>query len=269
MSRTTTIAATVLTLAAALATPTAHAASASVGAVRHREATAFEVTARITHRRDLVVAGGSVTIRGHVSPDAAGEDVVLQQRQGSQRRWRPSGTGTVRRNGTFVLTDRVTTGGHRSYRVLKRASDGNARGVSDTMYVAVWAYEPLTSRPAGATSGVTLGAATYVGTDLYGSSIVLTTPGTSGYVEYTLGDECLTLAATDALTDDSETGAYGSASITVDGVQAMHHDLGTGLIGSYNVAVVDAFRIRIDLQASASPAGRSVVASPYVMCLDD
>ena len=267
MSRSTIAAAALAALVplTALTVPTASVASAPDDA--DAAAAPYKVVARID-KSEVVANDGTVKIRGRVSPKAAGEKVILQQRRGNQRRWRLSGTGRVRESGFFVLKDEPTTGGHRSYRVVKPASDGYAKGVSNEMHVAVWAYELLTSRPAGVNSGVSLGSTTYVATDARSSSVVLTNHGGSGYVEYTLGGECRSLSATNALTDDSATGAVGNLTVSVDGSPRVTHDLTTGDVVPYTIDVTDAFRVRLDLRASASPAGKAVVATPVVLCLD-
>ena len=259
---------TVLAPAFALTAPTA-SASAPASADSRAAAAPYTVTARI-NRSEVVAGEEKVRITGRVKPLAAGETVVLQQRKDGRNRWTKSGTAKVKANGTFVLKDDPSTAGIRFYRVVKPASDGFKAGRSGELELAVWAWGRLTNRSSGATFGISRGTSPQFGTESYPSSLSTTTPGTAGYIEYTLGKKCRSLRATYALTDDSATGATGSVAVLVDGVTKANHALGTGVIvRDHVVDVTDAFRIRFNATASASPIGTAAVGTPEVLCLDD
>lgn len=259
---------------AALAVPrasTAAAASSSTttGADQRRvPAPAVEIEATI-NRRELT-AGEFVKVRGRVTPKAAGQKVILQQRLSGQRRWRESGVAKVKPTGRVVVLDQASTPGHRSYRLLMPATEAFGRSVSNEVWTAVWGWRSLTlSYAEGARSGVDTDVAPVISTNMRPSSIVLTSSGTTGFVEYTVGRECRALMGTYALTDESETGATGTVTVTVDGRPVVTHGMGTGTIQEFHtVDITNAFRIRFDLEASATPAGRAAVASPSVLCLD-
>lgn len=254
----------VLAPAMALTTPAATADSAADG----RAAAPYQVTAKID-KADVVAGEDTVRVVGRVKPAAAGQKVVLQQRQDGRNRWTKSGTAKVRSTGRFVLKDDPSTAGVRYYRVLKPAGNGRSAGKSAELRLSVWAWGKLAHRAPGANAGMVRSTTTYFGTDAYSSSLATQTAGTPGHIEYTLGDKCRTLRATYALTDDSATGASGTVAVTVDGAVKATHQLGTGVIVKDHVVdVTDAFRIRFDATATATPAGTAAVGSPEVLCLD-
>ena len=230
-----------------------------------RQATTYKVTAKI-NKSDVVAREDTVKIKGRVKPKAAGQKVTLQQRREGRKKWVKSGTAKIKNNGTYVLKDKPSVAGVRYYRVLKPAADGIKAGKSKEMQLNVWGWQRLAYRSPGANLGVDLNAYTQFGTDSYPASIVQKTPGTAGFVEYTLGKKCRTLRATYALTDDSTTGSTGSVAVRVDGVLRDTHTLTTGtIVTDFETVVTNAFRIRFDL---ASAAGKAAIGSPEVLCLD-
>jgi hypothetical protein len=246
--------------------PVVTAAPAPAPAV-HKSAAAFKVIATID-KTEVVAGEDTVRITGRVRPRAAGEKVVLQQRLDGSNRWTKSGKATIKPSGRYVLKDDPSRAGVRSYRVLKPASDGLKAATSRELRLDVWGWEHLTWRAVGANAGIAVGAYTTIGTLGYDDSLVLQTAGRTGYVEYTLGKKCRSLRATYALTDDSATGASGSVTISVDGTLVKVHPFATGTIVLGDVIdVSDAFRVRFDLVGSATPAGKSAVATPEVLCL--
>jgi hypothetical protein len=242
----------------ALTAPT-YAAPAKAGA--------YTVTAKINK---TVAIGKETTIkvRGRVTPKAAGQKVVLQQRVGSKKAWKATGTSTVKRDGTYLLKDDPSTAGTRQYRVVKPASDGFAKGFSDTLAVEVYRWGKLAHRVAGpqvnlATAGVN------IGTEYFGSSLINLEAGKAASVEYTLGRKCLELRATYALTDESATGSSGAISVTTDGVVRASHPLAVGtVVEDETLDVSDTFRIKFDLSTTGAPAPASwaAVATPEVLC---
>ncbi|NPC45019.1 hypothetical protein [Nocardioides sp. zg-1230] len=256
--------------AAALAlvspTPIASATPAADPGVRSAAQT-YKVMASI-NKSEVVAGEDTVRITGKVKPRTAGQKVFLQQRPEGSNRWRKSGTAKIKSSGRFVLEDEPSRPGVRFYRVLKPTADGIKGGTSRELQLDVWGWQPLSWRAYGANSGVTIGTGTYIGAEYFGSNLVLQTPGTPGYVEYTLGRQCRLLRATYALTDSSATGASGFVTISVDGAAKVTHALATGtVIRDHEVDLTGAFRMRFDLSGSATPAGSSAVAEPEVLCL--
>ena len=251
--------------------PVVTAASAPAPAPEvHRSAAAFKVIAAID-KTEVVAGEDTVRITGRVRPNAAGQKVVLQQRLDGTTRWKKSGTATIKPSGRFVLKDGPSANhaGVRFYRVLKPAADGVKAATSRELQLDVWAWYDLTDWfSAGAHSGVLLGVPTQFGAEPYYYSLVQETAGTPGYVEYTLGKKVRGLRGSYALTDDSVTGASGSVKVSVDGTAVVTHPLVTGtLVEDYVLDVTNAFRVRFDLVGSATPAGRSAVGDPEVLCL--
>lgn len=248
--------------------PVVTAASAPAPEV-HRSAAAFKVAARID-KTEVVAGEDTVRITGRVRPKAAGEKVILQQRLDGTKRWKKSGTATIKPTGRFVLKDDPSRPGVRFYRVLKPAAAGMKAGTSRELQLDVWGWQPLTWWAVGANTGVYTNASTQFGTAPYPYSLVLQTAGRPGYVEYTLGGKVRSLRASYALTDDSTTGASGWVTVSVDGTAVATHALVTGtIVKDYVIDVRNAFRVRFDLSATAAPAGRSAVGTPEVLYLPE
>lgn len=205
-------------------------------------------------------------IRGRVSPKAAGEKVVLQQRVDGKKKWKATGTTKVKANGTYKVTDDPSTPGTREYRVVKPASHGYGQGISKTLEVEVYSWGRLTSRTAGPLTNMGYRGVT-IGTEYFGQSLATVTAGSPSSVEYTLGRKCTELRATYALTDDSATGATGSVTISADGSVLGSHALSVGTIVADDTIDLDGvFRLRIDATASATPAAITAIATPEVLC---
>ena len=106
----------------ALATPT-YAAPA--------KADAYTVSAKINK---TVAIGKETTlkVRGRVTPKAARQKVVLQQRVGNKKKWKATGTAKIKKNGTYVLKDVPSTPGHppvpRGQAGLRRCPQGCQQG---------------------------------------------------------------------------------------------------------------------------------------------
>jgi len=254
---------TAFTAAAALAVaPLALAAPSTAAPAK---AGSYSVTAKV----NKTVAIGEETlikVKGKVTPKAAGQKVVLQQRVGNKKSWKATGTAKVKGNGSYVLKDVPSTPGKRQYRVLKPASNGVKKGFSPTLDVEVYSWGRLTARPAGPTQNVQFNGA-LIATDYFAGSVLTATPGTASSIEYTLGRKCLQLRATYALTDQSASGSSGAVTVTADGAVKTSHALAVGTVVADEVVdIKDAFRIKFDLSTSAAPAGYAAVATPEVLC---
>ena len=211
----------------------------------------------MTAKINKTVAIGKETtlkVRGRVTPKAAGQKVVLQQRVGNKKSWKATGTAKVKANGTYVLKDDPSTPGTREYRVLKPASNGSPRASARPLDVEVYAWDKLAYRSTGpptnsASTGVT------IGTEYYGRSLVTAASGTAASVEYTLGRKCLELRSTYALTDQSASGSSGAITVSADGARPRHHSLAVGtIVADETLDLTDVFRLKFDLTTSATPA---------------
>lgn len=257
--------ATTATTAAASTAGTAGTASTASTAAVQRTAPAYSVTAKIN--KSVVTIGEDVIkVRGRVSPRAAGDPVVLQQRLDGQKSWKKSGTADIKANGTYVVKDKATVTGSREYRVLKPAADGLAKGTSNIVSVQVFKWELLINRMPGTSQNVDGFNIAYIGTKFYGSSLVVNTPGAPAYIEYTLGRLCASLRTTYALDDRSATGATGSVTLTVDGVTKVAQPLVVGQAVASTTDLTNAFRLRYDLGSQATPVSMPTAASPEVLC---
>ncbi len=256
MNRITALAATVALTAGSLAltAPAAQAAPAK-----------YKVTAK-ANTEIVIVKEDTVKIRGRVTPKAAGQKVVLQQRVGNKKSWKVTASAKVKGNGTYVLKDKPTTPGSREYRVVKAASKGIKKGISKSMPVEVYAWENLTSRNPGPMTNIAP-AGVNIGAEYYGSSLATSTAGTPSSVEYTLGRKCIEMRASYALTDESASGATGLVAVSADGTVLASHALAVGsLVADETLDLTDVFRLKIDATTSATPAATVAVATPEVLC---
>ena len=230
------------------------------------KADAWTVTAKIN---ETVAIGKETTlkVRGRVIPKAAGQKVVLQQRVGNKKSWKATDTAKIKSNGTYLLKDDPSTPGKRAYRVLKPASNGFAKGFSPTLDVEVYAWQKLAFRAAGPTTNMLVGSGALIATDYYGASLVSDLSGAPSSIEYTLGRKCLELRATYALTDSSASGSSGVVVVSTDGAIRASHALSVGTVVADSVIDdEDAFRIKLDLSTSATPAAVAAIATPEVLC---
>ncbi|MBC2933063.1 hypothetical protein [Nocardioides sp. zg-1228] len=256
MNRITALAATVALAAGSLAlSAPAQAAPAA----------AYKVTAK-ANIEVAVAKEDTVKVRGRVTPKAAGQKVVLQQRVGKKKTWKVTGNVKVKNNGTYLLKDTPSTPGPREYRVLKPASNGIAKGFSKPVAVEVYKWEKLAYRTSG--PRVNLDATgVLIGADYFGQSLATTTSGEPASVEYTLGRKCTALRATYALTDSSATGSSGAVTVSADGAVLATHPLAVGTVVADEVLDLSGvFRLKIDLSTTATPVAVAAVATPEVLC---
>jgi hypothetical protein len=258
MNRITALAAA-LTMAAgslALATPAQSAPA---------KAKAYKVTAK-ANIDTAIAKEDTVKVRGRVTPKAAGQKVVLQQRVGNKKKWTVTGNAKVKNNGTYVLKDKPSTPGSREYRVLKPGSQGVAKGASKPVAVQVYRWEKLVYRTSGPSTNLAP-AGVLIGAEYFGQSLATGTSGTPASIEYTLGRKCTQLRASYALTDSSATGSSGAINVSADGALLASHALAVGTVVADEVLdISDAFRLKIDASTTATPAAIAAVATPEVLC---
>lgn len=258
MNRITALAATAAVAASSLAltAPVAQAAPA--------KARAYSVSA--TANIEVAVAKeDTVKVRGRVTPRAAGEKVILQQRVGSKKRWVVTGNARIKANGTYKLTDKPSSPGGREYRVLKPGSNGLAKGFSKPVAVEVYRWEKLGYRTFAGT-GFT-GTGVTIGTEYFGASLATTTPGTAATAEFTLGRKCTAMRATYALTDSSLTGSSGAVVVSADGKTLATHPLAVGtIVADEELDLTGVFRLKLDATTTATPTATAAVAMPEVLC---
>ncbi|MCW2833214.1 MAG: hypothetical protein JWN68_1167 [Nocardioides sp.] len=254
-----------LALAAAPLVATAATATANDATAQRASAPAYSVSAAI-NRTTAIAKEDVVKIRGAVSPKAAGDKVVLQQRLDGKKTWSVSGTATIKATGRFLLKDEPSTAGTRFYRVLKPAVGSVKKGVSPELKLVVYAWELLTTRPSGPETNMAFTTAT-IGTETFGASLVTEMAGANSSIEYTLGKKCLKLRATYALTDSSATGGSGTVALSKDGKNVFSYGLVLGqIIEDHEVDISDAFRISYFSTSTKAPDSLVAIGSPAVLC---
>ncbi len=246
-------------IAAFTSTATASDASAD------RQAPAYSVSAKI-NKTTAIAKEDTVKIRGRVTPRAAGQKVVLQQRMEGKKSWSVSGKAKVKASGKFLLKDKPTVAGTRFYRVLKPAAGTLKKGVSKEQQLVVYGWEKLGFRAQGPATNTWVNSVT-IATENYPVSLVTQVAGTPSTIEYTLGKKCLKLRSSYALTDATATGGTGSVALAADGKPAYSTVLSLGQIVTDQVTdVTDVFRISYALTSNASPESYVAAATPEVLC---
>lgn len=167
---------------------------------------------------EFVEVGDTFRVTGRVRPRAPGARVWLLQRLQGSRRWTRTDSDRLDRRGRFVLADRPSVPGLRSYRVLKPPS-GRLRGDrSYSMEVSVLRWERLTDLQPWSGCGTNPGSTVRIGGVTYPASLVATgTPATCimPNVTYDLGGRCQTLRATYGFVDGTvQPGASGGVSVS-------------------------------------------------------
>lgn len=259
-----------LTAVPALADAPAQGPTSATGSVERGAAAPaqpYKVRARI-NKSEVVAEEGKVRITGSVMPRVKGLKVRLEQKVGSTRRWKPSGTTKVRPNGRFAFTDEPSNSGERLYRVVVPGAKGRLKGISKEMALDVWGWEPLAWQLYRAPAEKVVGGTPSVGTTPYRNSLVTQTAGEPGFVEFTLGRKCRSITFSTALTDMSITGSTGEAKLSVDGTAQVVRPLAIGVVPvEQKLDISNAFRIRFDLSATGTPSGQAAVLTPMVLCL--
>lgn len=259
MKRITSLAAAAALAAGSLALTAAPTQAAPAKARSYKVTASVNVTEAI--RKET-----TIKVRGKVTPKAAGQKVVLQQRVGKKKSWKATGTAKVKANGRYLLKDKPTTPGEREYRVLKPGSKGIAKGYSEPLGVTVYGWQKLAWRASGPRTNLDAGTV-LIGNEPFDSSLFTTVAGTPSSVEYTLGRKCVELRATYALTDSSATGSSGSVTVSADGDTLVSHPLAVGTVVADEVLdVSDVFRLKLDLTTTATPAAVASVAGAEVLC---
>ena len=249
---------------ALVATPLVATTATASDTTERSTAPAYSVSASIN--KTTAIAGEDiVAIRGKVTPRAAGQKVVLQQRMENKQTWKKSGTATIKPTGKFVIKDDPSTAGTRFYRVLKPAGQGMSKGVSKEVQLVVFKWENLGQRVRNTTTNI-LAKTAVIATDAYPTSLVNGIPGSPALVEYTLGKKCLALKATYALDDSTATGGTGSVALKADGAAVFTSNLTLGQVIENEINITNAFRISYELTSTATPASYVAVGSPKVLC---
>ena len=249
----------------ALAATTTQASAAPNAAKVAAKAGAYSVTAK-ANKKVAIAREDLIKVTGRVSPKAAGQKVILQQRVGNKKKWTETGTAKINKGGTYKLKDKPSTPGEREYRVVKPAAGGIAKGTSKSVSVTVYRWDRLAYRSSGPRTNLTSTSAV-IGTDYYSASLVTDVAGTAASIEYTLGRKCTQLKSSYALTDASATGSTGAISVTTDGTVRATHALAVGtVVADHVIDLTGVYRLKFDVTTTATPAAVAAVAEPMVLC---
>lgn len=272
MKRLTTLitaAAVVVGSAAVAPTTTAHAAPDDA-----RKPAAYTVTAKV-NTQVATLGEDIVKVRGKVTPRASGKRVFLQQRRNGTKTWVLSTRARIKRNGTYLLTDKPSVAGAREYRVVKLRSHGVRKGTSRILKVrvvddgaspATYTWQKLAQRPRGAYENIAVSSTALIGGQAYAYSFQPFTRGAPSYVEYPLRGLCTELRTTYAMHDSAAAGSSARITLAIDGVTKVDQVLVKGQVVESTTALTGALQLRYDLYSTADPASYPVVVTPEVRC---
>ena len=194
------------------ATLTAPAATADQSAPERRES--YRPTLEAS--KATVVAGSKVVLSGKVRPATEGGTVLLQKRI-EGRKWAVEKKLTMNRRGAFRYTDRPTTAGTRSYRVVVPGAGPMRTGRSKPVEVTVLRWSRLISVEAREAQGTTWGGSVSIGGKRYADSVVSMRDVANGSMDWNLDPSCTSLRVRLGAGDDGDTDATALVTLTGDG----------------------------------------------------
>lgn len=216
-------------------------------------------TWRVTLRTaaDQVVAGQKVVLTGHVRPAAAaaGTRVRLQEKYKPGVPWKTrQQSAKVTQRGTYRLVVKPMTGFTHAYRVLMPASSHHKKGVSPTVKVQVFSWEPLTDQSYVNNDGMSFGPVNINGTTFDDS--VFASYVASDSVEFNVNHDCTSLRGTFGLSDRSTVGGQGEVSITGDGTPAYSKTFDVGQSEAKRLRFATApLKLRLETHSTSTTEG--------------
>ena len=256
---------TLFMAAAVIVAPMAVAATGQAAPDDVRKPAAYTVTARV-NTQEMDLGAGVVKIRGKVTPRAAGKRVFLEQRGAGTRKWTVSSRATIKRNGTYLLTDEPSAFGTHQYRVVKLRSGGVRKGTSPVVEVKVYTWLKLAQRPRGAFENIAVSSTALIGGQPYAFSFQPFTRGAPSYVEYPLKGHCTDLRTMYAMHDSAAEGSSSRITLALDEVTKVDQVLVKGQVVPSTTDVTGALTLRYDLFSNADPASYPAVLVPEVRC---
>lgn len=213
--------------------------------------------------------GRSFTLKGTVSPNAAGKSVAIQRKYAGGS-WTTITHDTLSSGSQYSKSIKPTRAAVTSYRVVKAAAGSRRTGISATKVVTVYRWRYLTDLPQVSHD---LGAEESNGATIMGRVFpysVVETNGTS--ITYKLNGLCTKFTAVVGMDDSSPTGSTGFAMVfqTYSGVVGSMFSSPVA-IGNYGIYATNENQlttaVSMSLNASTSTAGATVVwGSPRVYC---
>ena len=238
----------------------------SAGDAQRRAAKPYTVTAKV-NKTELVL-GQKVTITGKVSPVAKGKKVLLQQKIGDKG-WKDQQTARVNKRGKYRVTDEPTTLNPRKYRVVKAASKRHRRGVSKPVAVGVYqwhdVYDLSVRRNVAMYKTKTLSIDTVeFPNSIYG--YLYNSEDTTGFMDFNLERQCITLRSTFGMSDDADTGSSAKIDVVGDGTSLYSNTFSLLQSQARTIDIHGVFRLAFQFESLAAPSPRPAIASPRVLC---
>ncbi|MBB6626846.1 NPCBM/NEW2 domain-containing protein [Nocardioides sp. KIGAM211] len=244
---------------------TTTAVTTATAAPAHR-ATAYDVT--IKPSTTELVSGKKITFKGQVSPKAAGQTVVLQQKIGDQG-WKPTGTATLNKKGRYEVSDKPSTMLERKYRVVKAASGQHRKGVSKAVAVTIYKWHKLFDLSVRDQSFMYKQRTLSIATVEFPKSFeggYYSAQDPTGFIDFNLARECITLKATYGMSDDADTDASAKIDVVGDGTELYTGTFALLESQKKTTDIHGVFRLAFQYTALGDAQARPAVGSPEVLC---
>jgi len=215
-----------------------------------------------TARQDTVKLKGAVT---PVPPK--GSKVVVQLKYENRDTWREIGTAKVDKSGKYTFLEKPKSHLDRVYRVVKAKDDKAGKGTSRerALHVLIWSW--LTGWTSSASQNVVPISSMPINGDDYAQTLYVDRTHPTGFTEFTLGRNCVTLESTVGLSDRTETGGKASIRLTNDSVVAYQRVFDLGYSDALSIDVTKVYRMRFDFaQVPNTPVTEPSAGSARVLC---
>lgn len=230
-----------------------------------RRADAFEVT--IAASTDELVLGERVTLKGKVTPKAAGQKVVLQKKI-EDRKWVVERRTRLNERGRYTFKDEPSTAGSRKYRVVKPATRKHAKGVSPSVRVTTYRWIDLAALQPRDYANVYATTAT-IDTVEYPNSLVgwYDPAAEEWFRDYNLARECTTLDATYGMDDTADVDSSVQIDVENDGVNVYSKTFSLLESDPERIDIRGVFRLGFLFSTTGEGGSpRPVVGSPRALC---
>ena len=258
---------TIATLAATIASSGLGALAGTGSAAGAEPVAQYKVTLQISAKQ-AVADQDKIKLTGTVTPKPPeGSTVVLQAKYENQQSWKRVAKTTVKPTGTYKFVEKPGTHFDRVYRVVKATDDKATGDRSRERALSVTKWEWLTQMTTSAAEGFVGNATLPINGDLYPHTRYGLSTVPTGFAEFTLGRNCLTLEGTFGLSDRTETGGQATITVASDGEVAYTRSFDLGQSDAKSIDVSDVFRIRIDYsQVPMTPVTEPSIGAGRVLC---
>lgn len=211
-----------------------------------------------------LVLGQASKLTGTVSPKAAGDHVLVQERR--RQKWKTFQAAKISASSTYTSTYRPTNAARHVLRVCVPPKGKRAAGCSPTFVVTVSRWQYLYEMDSVDYSDVYRTDPLMINGRSYKKSFITNTYRTStSFIEFNLSRRCSQLKMSLGVTDSSRTGATAQFEALADGNQLLTRTYELGQSENVVLDVRNVLRVRLE-GTSTAEGGRIGIGSPQVLC---